>query len=276
MTRLTARLTIIGAAVVYGSAYAQVTLSTGERRCVTAMNKGYARMADKYGSALSRCLADATAPGATESFDDCVAAARATSRVARIETVLGNIEAKHCGVPPAYAFTGATTVADAAVDQELEIVSMLFGGDLGLAASTAAGECQVRVLKAAQRCRKIVARSWNKCKKKAIRETSDSGEPPGEWLAGECMHEGIITENRLTGKPRGLSRKCRRDIGRAVNDYCDLPEIPQVFPGDCGSDPSFALCVRDEVPRSVCRGLDVADALGVDGLAPGHCDIFND
>jgi hypothetical protein len=203
------------------------------------------------------------------SYDDCAANVEQSAKVQKAQERVQKIEATRCTVTPPFAYSSAATVIAAAAGQELSFVKRVFGADVAAAIQPSTATCQAGVLAALQKCRDTTLGGFNECKQQEIQLIEPSSTTPQRDLASACIRQGIFTERRLTGEPRLFWQNCRYGVGKAIVDGCDAPtpaEYAALLPGQCAGSTDNLFCFKGLVACNTCRGLDVADALGIDGM----------
>ena len=261
-----------------GGTNSTVTFPTrGQQKCLTKMNKEFAKAVKNYGSDANRCLKDQALARLTPmTVDECLVAdrrgklAKSASKLARIDesTCVGSDSA---GIPlrPYFGTTDTLTVTSAVPLLGQGLYRDALGLDLNGAVvargdNSSASRCQLKVAGDLQKCVDAGLKSFVNCKKKALREESIGsiggiaacvGDDPSSKVAKVC--------DPVTGKLRKrLDKSCAEegvDLATALGG-CGLG----------GDAASTASCLNTSVRCRSCRSLDLADALYID------CDLFDD
>lgn len=281
MVRLAVSTTfVLGLAIFTQAVSVEAAMSRSQARCVRETNRAYQKLAAVYGAEYARCVKAVGAPGAG-TLGVCLANADQSAKVLKAKERVQKIEATRCSDTPPYGFSSSATVIQAAADQERDILERVFGPDLEAAILPDKASCQARALQFVQQCRDTTLAGFNQCKFQTVQEAEAQGPLlPGQDLARACMTEGNFREVRLTGEPRLFKQRCRNGIGKTL-EVCQVATVAQLaalFPGDCANPPggAWGFCMKELVPCAVCRALDVADALGLDGLEYDQCDVADD
>src|SRR6185369_16021806 len=110
-------------------ALAQVQ-STNQQKCLNTINKDGSLVAKAQGKENNACLKGAgkatLPPGTAQS---CLTA-DSNGKVTKKQTKTTDNATKFCGTPPNFGYTGATTVNNAAVQAEVDLVADIFGASL--------------------------------------------------------------------------------------------------------------------------------------------------
>ncbi len=187
-------------------------------------------------------------------------------------------EAKKCDslpVAPPFAFTGSTTVFQAAVDGGQALTREIFGdpvddADLATKASDKdTAKCQLEMLKQANKLEDTVLKEMNKAKRSAIQqETVDSASALESVLVIALMRVPIT-------KVGEKLRKAEERLEKRVDKKCgELGPPNAIFPGECGvGDPSLAdveACVIAAARCQACLKIEAFDGLDL------PCDRLDD
>ena len=206
-------------------------------------------------------------------FDECTIEDRKRN-VRNAKETTAEREVKKCDsldVPPPFAFTGAETVNEAAVNGALALTYELFGGppvldaDLGLPTSSSeleAAKCQLEMLKSAGKLEKTVLKQVIKAKKRALKD--------------EAVNSGAALGNELLAvfsSDKKISR-AEAKLVKSAGKNCDGLEeaLDTVFPGSCG-DPDLSDvedCVIAVARCQACLKINAFDGLNLD------CDQADD
>ncbi len=249
-------------------------LSSAQQRCMNAISKWYRILSAAYGKEISKCIGKASSPLSSVSLGECLSKVDTRPRVIAAQTRLLDQEARHCTETPPFGFTSAAVASQAAIDQELELLVTVFGPDLGAAVPSAQSKCQGKVFRQIQRCQTAGLRAYNQCKKERLARVFNFDDA-AENLGRRCLDRDVLTEVRLTGKPRRLFGDCRRGINDRLNRECgsfDPEVLSPLFPGECSgpTDRGFTFCILERVRCQICLGLTTADGL------PNDCDLLDD
>lgn len=250
-------------------------LSSGQQRCMNAISKGYRKLSSAYGREISKCIKKISSPLSSVSLEECLSNVDTRPKVISAQARLLDADSQLCAVPPPIGFTSGAVASQAAINQELGLLVSVFGPDLGAAIPSAQLECQRKVFRQIQRCRDTGLKFFNRCKKKALARVFNFDDA-AENLGRSCLHRNVLTEIRLTGKPKALKRHCRGGIFRQLLNECPSFDDPEVlsplFPGECSgpTDRGFTFCILERMRCQMCLGLTTANDL------PNDCDLFDD
>lgn len=255
---------------------AQATMTTLQAKCVRETNRAYRKLAAAYGAEHARCVKSVREVGG--SYDDCIANVEQAAKVQKAQERVRQVAETRCTDTPPFAYSSPDTVIRAAAEGEVALVRKALGADVAAAIRPSTAVCQADLLKALQKCRDTTLGGYNECKQQNL-QILDT-EPFAWQLADRCTRAGVFSEFRGTGEPRQFFRNCRVDISTALIDgACSLvtqAAFDAMFPGDCSGRTPWNVCFRVVTACTVCRSVDTADALGVDGMHYDPCDLVDD
>jgi hypothetical protein len=250
-----------------GSTYVYtLTQTKGQQRCINALNLSLAKVSTAHAKAFSKCVKNHARTGS--SAEVCLMAKN--SSVERAVQRTFKQEMRRCAdSAPDFGATDATTVNDAAMQLEVDVIREIFGVDLDAVLVTSdvdkdAAKCQQAVVKSVDKCQQSKLKEFNRCvktglRKAIIRKSGDFedcwGHDPRGVVARAC--------DPVNGKlaTRVLPKSC---VARGV-------DLSGAFPG-CGTDDSadLAICVDEIVECRVCAAFNQVDDLALD------CDLLDD
>ena len=179
--------------------------------------------------------------------------------------------AKKCDslpVDPPFAYTGSTTVFQAAVDAAMTLTYAIFGGPPVLDADLATkvsdkdtAKCQLGMLKQASKLESAVLKEINKAKKEAIKLESVNSAS-----ALETVLTGVLTANDKIAKAK---EKFQKGVEKK---WAPLQDPATTFPGVC-SNPDLGEvedCVIAAARCQACLKINAFDKLDLD------CDDLDD
>lgn len=253
MPRIAGFALFVSALALAGPASAQVQ-DKDQQRCVAALNKSFAKLADTQGKTLLGCIG-ARAKGA--SADACVAEPSRKVESARDKT--GRAADKSCATVPDFGPTDPNAVNAAASAAARGLVTDLFGGALDLALATRSGgrdaaKCQAAVAKAALKCQSTRLKEFQSCQKKGLK----TGAIASAGDLADCVGDD----------PKGkIAKTCVEVVAaKAVSKQCVAKgvDLGAAFPG-CQSSTAegIAACVAEATECRVCDSLSDADALAL-------------
>jgi hypothetical protein len=243
-----------------------ITQTKNQQRCIDALNKSLAKVADAHAKAISKCVKNYAKTGSSAEF--CLM--EPNSSVERAEQKTLKRELTRCAdTMPDFGATDAATVNDAAMQLEVDVIREIFGDDLDAALVTSAvdkdaAKCQRAVVKAVAKCRRSKLKKFNRCKKIGLKKSDIRSDVDLEGCWGDDPR-GVVAKacDPVSGKlaTRVLPKNC---VSRGV-------DLSSAFPG-CDTDDSadLAMCVEEIVNCRVCVALNQADDLSLD------CDFLDD
>ena len=249
-------------------------LSSAQQGCMNAISKRYRKLSSAYGKEISKCIRKTSSPLFSVSFEECLSKADTRPKVIAAQTRLLAEEAQLCTETPPFGFTSGAVASQAALDQELDLLISVFGSDLGAAVPSGQSKCQRKVFRQIQRCQNAGLKAFNQCKKDQLKRVIGF-DTAAENLGRRCLDSDVLTEDRLTGKPRRVYNDCRRGISDRLSQQCGSPDpevLSLLFPGECSgpTDRGFMFCILERVRCQICLGLTTADGL------PNDCDLLDD
>ena len=276
-----------------------VGAATPEDRCLSALRKGYAKVAVIEEKESARCLASAAKGtlGFPPNLTACIAD-DPRGKIARVAAKALRTEISSCSAEslPAFAlpsldgnpweptdaasFSGVMTEAARTLDGQLH--ALLLGGDPdsavflhrsvnsqtpGARINPIAAKCQSTVVTTVQKCVTAKLAAFDRCAAASLRAGSD-----GASLVADCL------ANPAGGQPDpsgGIKRLCESKVEKMLDRRCLSRNIDlgATFPGAsicAGSAEEWATCIDKRVDCAVCESLEVATGLGI------TCDLFDD
>jgi len=253
-------------------------LTKDQQKCVNEMNKNGERVNKAQLKENEWCLqrfqSEKLGPQTTFDFDQCLTA-DVRDKVQKAKAKTRAQEEKKCESPlPAFGYTGAATVNDAAMNAGLWMNYILFGGPPvsdGILATNAQdsrdeARCQLEMLKRADKLENTVLKELNKAKRQALKEESvDSSDA----LRDELVR--VFSSNRKI-------RKDEEMLADRVDKKCESLAAPStIFPGipdSCGiPNPDWRQaedCAIAAARCEACLKINAFDDLDLD------CDAADD
>ncbi len=292
------RVTHLAVAVVFiaiASAASALPLSPGERRCVTAVDKGTATLAKTQGTLILDCLKQAAKGdlGALPTVEACVAGDAKGRMAKRRLSVLASeplkcqagslpsfavprLDAAYLPAPNPAAFDPllhevyAETTLTAVPAAVLLAMRDAFGdpldaGALLSAVNPAGASCQARVAKTIAGCARAQRKAVLTCKKKSLA----AGTGAAAALESECL---ATNGNLVSGFPdvKGLlAAKCDTALDAVLSQYC-AAQVATALPGACAAAVDTGACLVDRIACRVCQETNTAGGLARD------CDLLDD
>jgi hypothetical protein len=233
-------------------------LFADEQTCVNGVSKAGIKINKAQGKANARCLKGA-ARGEIGSPQSCLTADSGGNVAAKIDKATA-FAADRCLPAPAFGFSDASTLDDAAQQAALGVISDVFGGDLtGVVATDPAGAlCQAAALKGAQKLFALSTQLFIKCEKAGL--AGDGMLFVSAPQLAACF-DNVTTNAKLL---KSLSK-----LGKTIAGKCSGP-LATLLPGACGTARNVAYCIETHVECRVCRMLTAfADVVR-------DCDVFDD
>jgi hypothetical protein len=256
---------LLGATLLLGQGIAlgQVAQSKNQQGCINALNKDGAKVAATQGKENIACIS-AAGKGAESDPQGCLTR-DAKGKVAKAAAKIQADFDKRCvaeppGVGVPGVFTGtAAAVANAGIDDEVQLVADVFGRPLANALTTekAGAKCQSVVIKDYEKTFATYMKGFLKCKKSALKAGGT-----------EAALVGCVL-NDPGGKGASTISKLNADIGKNCQE--------NIFPGFCADRFDLASCVGDLVRCRACRMQNKLDGLHAncdrldDGVENGSC-----
>jgi hypothetical protein len=246
------------AGLTASAAFAQIP--SDEQSCINGVNKAAMNVAKAQGKENSTCVKNAVkgkepAPAACVTADE-------KQKVAKKAAKTFDLEAKSCGVPPAFGYMSAAAANNAAINQEAAIVDDMYGVDVDGAllvtvGNSDAASCQSGATKNLEKVLKTALKSFQKCKKAGLNDGSITD------AAGlDACLDDVAADSKLTKAIDKMSDKFDKD--------CDGLSLATLFPGLCAGAPDYPDCLSDLARCRVCRMVNAMDGLLRD------CDAFDD
>ena len=236
-----------------------------QQKCITALNKGLAKVAKTHGKVVGKCMKDAAKDSLEGLVEDC-SATDARGKLARAATKAATDEENKCTVVPSFGPSGSTVVVAAAEQGNADLYHDMFGPDLDVSAipnGTDDSRCQLGVAKKVTKCRDIHLKVFNKCKKKGLKDESiDTTTALQACVDDDASGKIANACDAVTGKVAG-----------SVDSRCTAKAVDLLvaFPGCESDDPAIVnACLQSSARCRVCQTLNAADGLDRD------CDDFDD
>jgi len=247
--------------------------SKAQQACINALAAGTEKAAQLQAKQNLACLKGAGRGTLSDGVEACVTGdpnRKAASLLAKIQAT----ETKKCSTLPAFAYSGAATVASAGQKGRLQTLIDLLGTDpdsdtLACAASPAGCACQSAVAKAASKLGTLEAKLFLKCAKKVLKDGAAAASEVAKCVT-DAATEGALAAPASTTKIDKALAKLTGVIVKA----CDDPGVTSAAwaDGACSSlgGASLASCIHTQLSCRTCQTLNEAYALNVD------CDAFDD
>ena len=243
---------------------ASAPLPKDDQRCISELNKNFAKVAKAQGKEIEKCLKQAAKSALTETVEECITRVRSDPNAAPLPDLPKLSGAKQkakakatdrCGdIDLVFDPADADIANAAATDEEIALIRDMFGNDLNAAIKTEKDDskCQRAAVKSVGKCRAAILKDFNKCKKQGLKE-------------GTVRNAGQLKLKCLDAEPTDCGV-----INKAIDSKCSGQNM--LFPG-CPIDPNAPLevCLEQFVRCHVCRALAV-----VDKLDPAGCEEFDD
>jgi len=256
------------ALLVAGAAEAQMQ-TKAQQGCINALNKSGQKVAQTQGKDNSACVKDAglgkLPPGMDA--DQCLTADR-KGKVAKATGKTADGETKKCTETPSFAFTGAATVNDAGVQQELGLVHDIFGATVEDAIDSSSAKCQSGVSKSYEKYTATVLKAFTSCKKGGLKDGTISSSAGVE----ACL--GVDPKLKIAGAATKLTD--------TITKSCDGVNLADAFPGECrtqiGSAAVLGACIANAADCRACLAVRQMDGLDLlcddydDGATNGSCE----
>lgn len=246
------------------SAVAAGVQSSDQQRCLNALNKAGSKVAATQGKDNAACIRDATRSSLINvDADQCLTADR-KRKVSKATSKTVATQASRCtGTPPDFGFTSATTINQAATDEEVALVGDVFGSPVQSAILTSepGASCQANVARGYEKLAAIRFRQFVSCKKDRLKV---GAAIDAETLAA-CIGED----------PDGDTASAEETLQQTIASRCGpIASLATVFPGRCAQQSAsvaeFSACVSAAVGCRACQAI-----ARMDGLGP-PCDQFDD
>lgn len=279
-----ALLVLLGAGVAVAAPQ-----SADQQRCLNHLTKAGADVVKHQGKANWRCLRDAGRgkidklgdPGDTLTAQACLTN-DVGGKVAKKQQRTVDRDLSHCqgGDAPDFAYSGATTINNAAVAAAHAVVAAIFGGDLDAAIvdddlDRDGAKCQQEVLKGANR---IVDDMWRVTRrgvsdglKGAARRAGVAPDAPAHSAANL---QGEVLAHTLDDPQGKIQHEVDRLLGKLVLRCTPaITPLAQLFPGACAgaaTPAALAGCVSDLARGHFHQGVAGIHAVSVE------CDLTDD
>ncbi|MBI5504980.1 MAG: DUF4215 domain-containing protein [Deltaproteobacteria bacterium] len=240
-------------------------LTKAEQTCVNGINGAGAKVAAAQAKAASACI-KAAAKGAEADPQGCLTA-DANQKIAAATAKTTEVAANACVPAPAFGFTSAVVVNDAAQLAPLDLVAVVFGAALNTAvlattSDPAGAKCQGSLLESLQKLAGAEAKAFLKCAKIGLQGKKTAVIFSATEFS-HCLHEiGIDADGKWA--------KASAKLVATLDSACPEFTLPNSIPGGCAHGPTPPVCFRRKVDCGVCRMFRDTNDLGID------CDLFDD
>jgi len=248
-----------------------------QQKCINALNKSMLKVVSKQGKDVCACIKDGAKGRLTEPIspiESCLSADR-NGKVAQAQAGTSSAFDKSCTTsPPDFGATNPTTVNNAAVQAELDLIHIIFGPDLDAVIASELpdkneSKCQQKIARSAKKCLEAMLKEFNGCKKLALGNPTDPATLSADLEA--CM---------FTDSKRKVAKFCGSSISNQLQKKCVAKDVDlaAAFPG-IGVAGASALesALAQTTGCLACRALNSADALNRDcddaddGIVNGSC-----
>ena len=243
-------------------------VSTADRVCISAINKGTRDTALAEAKATRGCVRDlrrGMLHGQT------VAQCVAESQKVRLSTYKALMVADQAcaGAPPSFGPASTSAHPALVLERGVELLHDLFGSDPdgAISGDAAVGRCQEALLGASKKCKDTRIREFNKCKKAGLKRGFVTN---GDQLRDICLGEGALQPDPTGGK---ITKACVDSARTQIESKCVGAGVvlADAFPGcEASSGAALAGCLDDRIRCRACNLLNVVDGLTRD------CDAFDD
>jgi hypothetical protein len=249
---------------------ANVTPTKYHEKCITTLNKSFAKVAKAQGKHICKCIKDGSNDAALD-IEECMTTLSPKVAKAKAGTALkfdkkcGGFDKNGALKYPPYGATDAEIVNAVAVEKENGLIDDVFGSDIDLVISTTdpTASCQVAVIKSVKKCQGEKIKSFNKCKKDGFK---GKAAPEGADLP---FNDATDIELCMGDDPKGkIAKACVTKLDASIDKKCDGVDTDAAFPGCSGED--LGDCLDRLVECRVCEALNAVDDLNRD------CDDFDD
>ena len=245
--------------------------SPKQQQCINTLNKNFLKIASTQGKEILACLKGGSKGQLDpQTIEECLTADN-RGKVAKAKSKTEADDSKKCSAqPPDFGATNATTVNDAAVQKELDLVHAIFGLDLDAVIAPSEdkfkSKCQQKVTSKAKKCQDTKLKVFNECKKSALKQGAA---------------EATDIETCIFADPEGvIAKACVDKVAAQVRSQCVRKEVDLVdaFPGINLSDPNALVDALDQTVECLaCLAVNEADDLNRDcdevdaGVVNGSC-----
>jgi len=265
-------LAIASATLVVPPAFAQ-EVSKAHESCINGLNKAASKLAAAQGKVSVACLRDAAREKlVAASAQDCLVADEG-GKVAKLKTKVSGIDEKKClDDEPAFGYAGASTVNAAAPDEQVAMVTTVFGDPLDdaiiLSAVDGGGaKCQAAVARAYEKFVATRFKEFVACKKRGLKDGTITG--------ASSLEVCVIAD------PKGKVQRARDKILATIAKRCDSTGLAAAFPGECqveaGDAAELSECIARRSDCHACHVLNEIDSifhncdLSDNGVIEGSC-----
>jgi cysteine-rich repeat protein len=250
---------VVASLLAAPQAFSQVQ-NADEQGCINAMNGNGAKVAKAQGKNNAGCIKGAGKNDLPSTADVCLTADE-KGKIAKAAGKTTAAQASECTDVPGFAFTAASTVNDAAEENEVELTRDVFGATVQSAiidgSTDAVGaNCQASVAKGYEKIAAAAIKEFTSCKKAG--------------LAAGTITNADGVESCVGTDPKGKVGTARDKLQDTATKKCPGVDLTAAFPG-CGAGTSADLadCAAQAVR---CRTCIMAN--GMDGLT-AQCDLLD-
>ena len=242
--------------------------SRKQQRCINAMNKQMAKVAEAQGREIFKCIQDKAKARTAALIEECIVS-DARFKVARARARTESAELTKCtGVVFHFGTTNANTMNNAAVQEEFNLIHDVFGSDLDASVvpevdDRNVSKCQQVVAKSVRKCQDTTFNEFNKCKQMGL--MGKEGPAGADLPFNDTRDLELCMGYDPSGK---IQKACNTRLGRSIGRMCAGIDQPAAFPGTCYDAPDLRGCLDTRVECRVCLALNEADGLDRD------CDEF--
>jgi len=241
----------------------EIQQGTRQRRCINAINRAGAGVADIQDKVSVPCLRNAVSETGPDA--QICATEDGRGRVQKRKNRLIRLAQRNCTPEPTFGYAGTTVANAAAAAESLGLLADIFGPDLQAAAilrsvNSPGALCQLAVLQATHRMAQASRVQFQICKRNGL---------TGGTIVSAASLETCF--DNLKVDPRAQVFRATQRLQSALNSVrCGAVAVADAFPGDCATAPDFAVCVAERVSCRVCRHYNAMDVLSRD------CDEYDD
>jgi hypothetical protein len=258
-TRLTIH-TFALTCLIAGPALAQEQ-SKGQQACIVGMNKAARGVAKAQSKEIASCIKKAASSELSGSAVLSCMTADLSGRVGKAKLKTTAVVSGKCATTPDFGYTDATTVNEAAVEQEVSLLEAILGdvstSIIERATDSAGAKCQASVQKSYEKILQAQIRQFESCKKAGLKSATITSQA----MLADCL-DTILSDPKA--KIGGAVVKLADTIAKS----CTGVNMAVAFPGECSS-PGFADCAKAKALCQSCLLLNTADDTGV------FCDMFD-
>ena len=264
---------------LHGSAGA-VVQSPKQQQCINVLNKNFQKVASTQAKEICTCIKNGSRGRlGAQTIEECLTADN-KGKVDKTKQKTVSDDSKKCTAnPPDFGATDATTVNNAAVQKELDLIHAIFGSDLDSVIveqrdpntpnAKFVSKCQQKVVSKVKKCQDAKLKQFIECKKNALRD------PNGRADDATDLEACIFVD------PDGkVAKACTDKVRRQIQSHCvgKQVDLATAFPGIGLADPNGFVSVLDQTVECLaCLAVNEADGLNRDcdevddGVINGSC-----